>query len=862
MALEKANQEHKRSLEHVKAAHQAREAAAQEIQHQKEALITTLKSIEQDYKGRRAQFEAGDHEVLELAEKQQHYLSIEKVNGHYRLWLAQEMIAYEGQVAETRENHALALERANKEYERRLAEEAAAIEASGIAARECQRQLQSLRNEEAEITEQYAVLGESSLITCRAGIDVQSVVTGFDMCRIIIKNLPRDTKHKEISDILVHYGMRSSDFFVLDFRFKDRGSRQEATVLVITDHGREIAVDLEDTEFRDHTLTFEVSESPNGSAMGSSPRNVLSICWRVPHTTIIATYKNTAEAERKARALNGKVCKGQRIRAEKNKLRTPSVKLTGFPLGTLEDQVIRTFAGTTNIKSMNSKSCTLEESLAMLLDHLRAFSNVETNFHNFVSESVNGKVRVKAYFESWKDAKRAHDSLDGKQLDLNSPMFHTSLPSALQYRTIITLQQYEVQKRKWDALSENMTGSDAHVQINTAEDRKTVLICVLGQDKKAVGSLKVRVEGMAAGERLDSQFWHPSFITPDGKAFFEHIYKNKKVYVRSDLKFRALRLYGETKALEEARHMIKEEINRLARLETTVALDQKSIGFFMRQGLGRLRELLGEENVVLSFVPGRFEITIKGGEEERHHLNRLIRESQAAQTMEQIHLAKDEKETCPICYDEVSHPEQLGCGHIYCSGCLRHYLASAPETKTFPLVCLGDETACKMPISLPLIRQFMTPQAFQALVEAAFRSYLDQHSQELKYCTTPDCQQIYRHSPETRILQCPSCFSSICSACDEEAHEGITCQERRDQKNPSVQDRLFNEWADEHGKRCPECKSVIEKISGCNHITCRCGAHFCWKCGKTFRSDEIYPHMNTAHGGIYDETTLRDILFD
>ena len=856
MALEKANQEHKRSLEQEKSAHQARETAAKEIQHQTDIFNTILKSIEQHYMERRAQFEGGDpdnHGAWEVAERQRHSLSKEKANEHHKLWLTQETIDYEGRVAEARENHILALEAANKEYKQSLAEEAVAVEASEIAARERQKQLQAFRNEEAEVTEKYAVLGNSSLITCRAGIDVQNVVTGFDICRIIIKNLPRDTKHKEISDILVHYGMKSSDFFILDFRF--RGDCQEATVLVITDHGREIAVGLEDTEFRDHILTFEVSESPNGNAMGSSPRNVLSICWRVPHTTIIATYKNMAEAERKARTLNGKVCKGQRIRAEKNKLRTPSVKLTGFPLGTSEDQVIRTFAGTTNIKSISSKSCSLEESFAMLLDHLRAFPKVETNFHNLISESVNGKVRVKAYFDSWKDAKMAHDSLDGKQLDPNSPMFHTSLPSALQYKTIVAFQQYEAQKGKWDALSESMTGSDAHVQINMVEDRKTVLICVLGQDKKAVGSLKVRVEGMAAGERLDSHFWHPSFLTHDGKAFFDHIYKDKKVYVRCDLKFRALRLYGETKALEEVRQMIKEEINRLARLETTVALDQKSIGFFMRQGLGRLRELLGEKNVVLTFVPGQSEITItiKGGEEERHHLNRLIRESQAVQTTEQIDPEKDEKVTCPICYDEVSHPEQLGCGHIYCSGCLRHYLASAPETKTFPLVCLGDESACKIPISLPLTRRFMTPQAFQALVEAAFRSYLDEHSQELKYCTTPDCQQIYRHSPETRILQCPSCFSSICSACDDDAHEGMTCKERRDQKNPSVQDRLFNKWADEHCKRCPECRSVIEKIDGCNHITCRCGAHFCWKCGKTFKSSEIYQHMNTEHGGIYDE---------
>ena len=124
-----------------------------------------------------------------------------------------------------------------------------------------------------------------------------------------------------------------------------------ATVLVITDHGREIAVGLEDTEFRGHILTFEVSENLNGSAIGSSPKSVLSIYWHVPPTTIIATYKNMAEAKRKARELNGKFCMGQSIRAEKNHLWTSTIKLTGFPFGTSEDQVIRTFADTTNIKS-------------------------------------------------------------------------------------------------------------------------------------------------------------------------------------------------------------------------------------------------------------------------------------------------------------------------------------------------------------------------------------------------------------------------------------------------------------------------------------------------------------------------------
>jgi hypothetical protein len=54
-------------------------------------------------------------------------------------------------------------------------------------------------------------------------------------------------------------------------------------------------------------------------------------------------------------------------------------------------------------------------------------------------------------------------------------------------------------------------------------------------------------------------------------------------------------------------------------------------------------------------------------------------------------------------------------------------------------------------------------------------------------------------------------------------------------------------------KRCPRCKVAVFKISGCNHITCRCGCHWCYKCQAGFdRSDPVYSHMRATHGGIYN----------
>jgi hypothetical protein len=51
-------------------------------------------------------------------------------------------------------------------------------------------------------------------------------------------------------------------------------------------------------------------------------------------------------------------------------------------------------------------------------------------------------------------------------------------------------------------------------------------------------------------------------------------------------------------------------------------------------------------------------------------------------------------------------------------------------------------------------------------------------------------------------------------------------------------------------KTCPNCKNAVEKDGGCNHITCTCNAHWCWKCGSgadsngiPFTEYSIYGHI-------------------
>jgi hypothetical protein len=88
-------------------------------------------------------------------------------------------------------------------------------------------------------------------------------------------------------------------------------------------------------------------------------------------------------------------------------------------------------------------------------------------------------------------------------------------------------------------------------------------------------------------------------------------------------------------------------------------------------------------------------------------------------------------------------------------------------------------------------------------------------------CTVPGCQ----------MLRCPECLKWHTSRHD-----------------------CFN--TDKY-KKCPKCDVPSWKETGCNHITCRCGCHWCYVCGKGFgSSSECYGHMTESHGDWWQQVQV------
>ncbi|KAK7466166.1 hypothetical protein VKT23_004889 [Stygiomarasmius scandens] len=699
-------------------------------------------------------------------------------------------------------------------------------------------------------TIQHIVSG-STLVRFGPGVNIERVVTGFESCRLGITNLPLDIRHPEVLDLLRdHCGLDpNSMVHLVNLDLKPSDRCKDAALIVEENAAtvRRIEMGLDGLEFRGQTLRVETTFSGSSVGMNNNSKsgNWLVISWRIPSMCFVVRYSSGTLAEQRMRSMNGTTVGGRKITVVPNRTRLGTVDpkgifVSGIPLNVSHKEIRNLFKSevVTQIPTEDYDDYLVDSWVVGYVRETVGAGLVE--FDETRVDKLHGTRSVRVRFQSWEDAKEVHDHLKGMKFErIGNSAFGLWLSDP--YQITIPIQQYQAQKKIWDALAE---GKHLHVGIQGSR----VIIRIGGRDLKAVGTLKVRAESLGAGEILNGM-WHRWFAAPDGKKFLDSVYDSTGAFVTPDWKLKALRVYGESHTIRRAREIIAKELEQLTRaLEYTRTLKRQSIRFFLHRGVAILKEAFGEDSVTLDIFDAPYRITVRGGEAALHLLDKLIVDSLQNLTTD---FSTTTESICPICTCEVSNPFQLGCGHEYCTNCLRHFFTT--DVQRFPLVCPGDDGKCMQPIAIPMLQKFLTHSQFHALLEQAFASDVEKNPQMYKYCKTPDCQQIYPCSSSMQSLRCPSCLATVCTKCHEEGHEGLSCEERKKYTDPAEQERLTDQWAKEAGaKRCPQCKVWIQKSEGCNHMACKCGAHICWVCMGVFASESIYSHMNQAHGSIYD----------
>ncbi|KAG2143525.1 uncharacterized protein EDB93DRAFT_1338200 [Suillus bovinus] len=719
-------------------------------------------------------------------------------------------------------------------------------------------------------TIQSVVLG--SIVTFSAGLELSHLITGFECCTLHIANLPPNVQEDEINALFTDRGLDRERFHLVGVKPTPSGGKR-ARIITDAESGKELSLDLGGFELRNEVLTLEVSgyNSP-GSMSGATERdnNVLTICWRAPSVCYVAEYPVTVNATAKAQELNRQMCSGRRVKVEVNTM-PPSRFVPTFHRNSVKINSVRRLRVNGGVPSEDVGHIT-----ATLWDDIEHISpgTLKSLEPLLPTPSIDGIVMVHALFSSWEDADAVHSRL--LKHHIGNVSFWFRLPNPTQYSITISTEQFRAQKSLWDALIDGIKDKRA-CMLHIHEQGAVVRMCLSGSKKEAVGALKVRAESLNAGAKVEG--WHRRLGYSNNK-FLRSIFDDTGAFVRADWRRQVLRVYGDSKAVEQARELIKNKLEQLSSLEYTKVLAKQSVRFFLARGIPELKETFGEDyvkfvistlctqsiplrvlysesrsaryhtlsNSRVSFISDTKgtipvelnsslttrRITISGGEESRYALERLIKDSLCEP---QIVPDPSGQQSCPICYDNISSPLPLGCGHIYCSPCMRHFLTSALDSGQFPLTCMGDESQCKVPIPIPTIQQFLPPTSFNRLLEVAFHAHISRHPQELEYCKTPDCNQIYRSTDPSTL------------------HVSQTHQQAG---RIAEEEREMEAWLAACGgrvKRCPTCQALIEKADGCNHVICTlCNSHICWQCMNVCSGGTtIYAHMASKHGTFHGE---------
>jgi hypothetical protein len=145
------------------------------------------------------------------------------------------------------------------------------------------------------------------------------------------------------------------------------------------------------------------------------------------------------------------------------------------------------------------------------------------------------------------------------------------------------------------------------------------------------------------------------------------------------------------------------------------------------------------------------------------------------------------------------------------------FRAALEGNPSHPFQCCGEA----VPIEL---HPDLTPE-FRRRYD---RMTLERATPNPVYCANIVCGQFippaqYR-GPDSAV--CEICGYLTCRLCRNYGHGGGACPE-------DVQMQQAEALAAANGwRRCPNCREMVEREHGCNHMTCRCGSEWCYVCGR------------------------------
>ncbi|KAG9661914.1 hypothetical protein KCU95_g3701, partial [Aureobasidium melanogenum] len=161
---------------------------------------------------------------------------------------------------------------------------------------------------------------------------------------------------------------------------------------------------------------------------------------------------------------------------------------------------------------------------------------------------------------------------------------------------------------------------------------------------------------------------------------------------------------------------------------------------------------------------------------------------------------------CEACLERLPRSETLPapCGDRYCTGCTTTLFEHATRDEAmYPPRCCGQT------IPLDSVRSIITSELAVTFAKKA----MEFDTTNRTYCSNSACNQFI---PNDRINDdvavCDACNHRTCSICKGNAHHDDCPEDETTQLALQLGDT--QQW-----QRCNDCRSLVERSAGCNHIT-------------------------------------------
>ncbi|XP_046557433.1 LOW QUALITY PROTEIN: ATP-dependent RNA helicase DEAH12, chloroplastic-like [Haliotis rubra] len=353
-------------------------------------------------------------------------------------------------------------------------------------------------------------------------------------------------------------------------------------------------------------------------------------------------------------------------------------------------------------------------------------------------------------------------------------------------------------------------------------------------------------------------------FTRAGRDFLKDTEKKCKAFIQVDGRTFTLSIRGKQEACTRVLIAVNDYLQELSEgnlMEVHLQGRDKPNGLMkalMNQygiELEKLQQDFGLRSVVLNFK--RQIVKLVGSAEDIDKAVTVI-DDISSKLLEGVKTSEEEElPDCCVCLCPIE-PKDLYrlqcCGHAYCLDCVRRQLEAAVTGKDFPCLCGHD--GCEQPFAWKDLSNFVREGTLTVanLASSSLSSFVSENTKTFKYCLTPNCDMVYRVTSKGSVFRCPDCSVRICTTCHAQYHDGLTCAMYNSAKDD---EGSLEEWLAAHSKttkKCPNCKTPIEKTEGCNNMHCKaCKCSFCWLCLAWFRkSSACYDHLSEKHGGCFD----------